>query len=322
MKLPGLTAVFAILTVPVFAEQTDRSGWQYDAVMPEHLTDTAGPLSPDISAINDLLAKMTSRWNAHDLVGYLSVYWSSPELIVVVGDEQHQGWDALKAAYIAKYTDPNTMGSIENTRVQIRITKPGLALAQTSWNVKYPNSNTQGIGNSTLNLQKIDGEWKIVGSYARYSYTTSRGWEYDSIQPNPNPAEGTSSPQEQDIKSINDTLLKMVDRWNAHDIDGYLSVYWNSPELLVIVQEEQYQGWQSLNAAYKGGYPDPSAMGFSQPSRIQIRLIRPDLALAVTWWSMSYATSKVHVVGNTTMNLQKFSDGWKIVTEHSSVAEP
>src|ERR1700752_3809696 len=200
MKLLGLSAVLAILTAPLLAEQTDRSGWQYDAVMPEHLPDTATPLAPDINSINDLLVKMTGRWNGHDLTGYLALYWDSPQLIVVVGDEQHQGWEALKAAYIAKYSaDPNTMGSIEDTRVQVRITKPGLALAQTSWTVKYPNSTTQAIGSSTLNLQKIDGEWKIVGSYARYSYTTSRGWEYDSIQPEPRG--GTSLPQQDDIKS-------------------------------------------------------------------------------------------------------------------------
>jgi uncharacterized protein (TIGR02246 family) len=320
MRLPYLLAVLTILTVPLFGEQTDHSGWQYDAVMPEHLTDSAGPIAADINAINDLLAKMTKCWNAHDLAGYLSVYWDSPQLIVVVGNEQHQGWDALKAAYTKDYPDQSTMGSIEETRVQIRITKPGLALAQTSWTLKYPNSKTQASGSSTLNLQKIEGDWKIVGSYVRYSYSTSRGWEYDSIQPEP--IKGTASPQQDDIKSINDTLLKMLDRWNAHDLDGYLSAYWDSPELLVIIQEEQYQGWQSLKAAYKSGYPDQNAMGFTQPSRIQIKVIRPDLAAAVTWWTVSYPTSKVQVVGNTTMTFQKFSDGWKIVMEHSSIAEP
>lgn len=320
MRLLGLAAVLAILPVPLFAEQTDRSGWQYDAVMPDHLPDSTSPTGADINAINDLLSRMTACWNAHDLAGYLSFYWNSPQLMVVVNNEQHQGWDALKAAYTKYYSDQNTMGSIKETRVQIRVTKPDLALAQTEWTANYPNSRTQAVGGSTLNLQKIDGNWKVVGSYARYNYSTSRGWEYDSIQPEP--LGGTPSPQQDDIKSINDTLLKMLDRWNAHDIDGYLSAYWDSPELLVIIQEEQYQGWQSLKAAYKSGYPDPNTMGFTHPSRIQIKLIRSDLAAAVTWWMVSYPTSKAHVVGNTTMTFQKFSDGWKIVMEHSSVAEP
>ncbi|MBV8277830.1 MAG: SgcJ/EcaC family oxidoreductase, partial [Verrucomicrobia bacterium] len=288
MRLPSLTAAFAILTAPLFAEQTDHSGWQYDAVLPEQLSDTASPTAADINAINDLLARMLKCWNTHDLPGYLSVYWNSPQLIVVVGNEQHQGWDALKAAYSKYYPEPDTMGSIEERRVQVRITKPDLALAETTWIVNYPNSKTQANGTSTLNLQKIDGNWKIVGSYVKYSYSTSRGWEYDSIQPEPI---GGATQQQDEIKSINDLLLKMVDRWNAHDVDGYLSAYWNSPELLVIIQEEQYQGWQSLKAAYKSGYQDPNTMGFSHPSRIQIKLIKQDLAAAVTWWTVSYPTS-------------------------------
>jgi uncharacterized protein (TIGR02246 family) len=320
MRLLFLAALLTF-SIPLFGEQKDNSGWQYDAVMPDHLPDPTNPSAADINAINDLLATMLKCWNAHDLAGYLSVYWNSPQLIVVVGSEQHQGWDALKAAYTKDYPAPDTMGSMEETRVQIRITKPDLALAETEWTVSYPNSKTQAVGTSTLNLQKIDGNWKVVGSYAKYNYSTSRGWEYDSIQPEP--IRGTfSSPQQDDIKSINDTLLRMLDRWNSHDLDGYLSVYWNSPELLVIIQEEQYQGWQSLKAAYKSGYQDPNTMGLTHPSRIQIKLVRPDLAAAVTWWTVSYPTSRVHVVGNTTMTFQKFADGWKIVMEHSSVAEP
>jgi uncharacterized protein (TIGR02246 family) len=320
MRLPCIAAALAILTSPLFGEQTDHSGWQYDAVMPEHVPDESAPTAADINAINGLLSRMTGCWNAHDLAGYLSSFWNSPQLIVVVGNEQHQGWDAFKAAYTKYYSDPNTMGSIKTTRVQIRVNKPDLALAQTEWTVSYPNSRTQAVGSSTLNLQKIDGNWKVVGSYVRYNYSTSRGWEYDSIQPET--AESASSPQQDDIKSINDTLLKMLDRWNAHDIDGYLSTYWDSPQLLVIVQEEQYQGFQSLQSAYKSGYPDPNTMGFTHPSRIQIKLIRQDLAIAVTWWMVSYSTSKAHVVGNTTMTFQKFPEGWKIITSHSSVAEP
>jgi signal transduction histidine kinase len=35
-----------------------------------------------------------------------------------------------------------------------------------------------------------------------------------------------------------------------------------------------------------------AAMGFIQPKRIQIKLLKPDLALALTWWSVSFPSSK------------------------------
>jgi beta-aspartyl-peptidase (threonine type) len=110
----------------------------------------------------------------------------------------------------------------------------------------------------------------------------------------------------------------MLDGWNAHDIDAYLKVYWRSAELLVVVDSEQFNGWQQLHDSYANGYPDPAAMGFIQPKRIQVKLLRPDLALALTWWSITFPNSKQKTVGNTTMDLQKFDDGWKIIAAHSS----
>ena len=47
-------------------------------------------------------------------------------------------------------------------------------------------------------------------------------------------------------------------------------------------------------------------MGFIQPKRIQVKLLKPDLALALTWWSVSFPSSKLKVFGNTTMDLEKF----------------
>jgi hypothetical protein len=140
------------------------------------------------------------------------------------------------------------------------------------------------------------------------------GWQFDSLGANP----GVAKP---DAQQIYEVLLKMLDRWNAHDLDGHLEVYWKSPELLVVIDSEQFNGWQQLHDSYVNGYPDHNAMGFINPARIQIKLLKPDLALALTWWSVTFPNSKKKVVGNTTMNLQKFNDGWKIVASHTSTAD-
>jgi uncharacterized protein (TIGR02246 family) len=140
------------------------------------------------------------------------------------------------------------------------------------------------------------------------------GWQFDSLPAN----SSVSKPDDQQVYEI---LLKMLDRWNAHDIEGHLEVYWNSPDLLVVVDSEQFNGWQQLHDSYLNGYPDRNSMGFIDPQRIQVKLLKPDLALALTWWSISFPTSGQKVVGNTTMNLQKFDDGWKIVASHTSTTE-
>ena len=137
-------------------------------------------------------------------------------------------------------------------------------------------------------------------------------WQFGSLPAN----SGVRKSEDQRVYEI---LLKMLDRWNAHDIEGYLEVYWKSPELLVVVGSEQFNGWQQLHDSYLSGYPGGTAMGFIQPKRVQVRLLKPDLALALTWWSVTFPSSKQPIVGNSTMNLQKFDDGWKIVASHTSI---
>ena len=94
-----------------------------------------------------------------------------------------------------------------------------------------------------------------------------------------------------------------------------------SPELLVVIDSEQFNGWQQLHDSYLNGYPDRKSMGFIEPGRIQVKLLKPDLALALTWWSISFPTSKQKVVGNTTMNVQKFDVVWRVIAAHTSTAE-
>jgi hypothetical protein len=138
------------------------------------------------------------------------------------------------------------------------------------------------------------------------------GWQLDSLHSN----SGVTKP---DAQRVYEVVLKMLDRWNAHDIDGYLETYWKSTDLLVVVDSEQFIGWQQLHDSYINGYPIRTSMGFIQPKRIQVKLLSPNLALALTWWSVSFPNSNQPVIGDSTMNLQKFDDGWKIVASHTTI---
>lgn len=84
-----------------------------------------------------------------------------------------------------------------------------------------------------------------------------------------------------DTQLIYEVLLKMLDRWNAHDIDGLMSVYWNSPALLAVIDTEQFDGWQSLYRSYKNQYRNPDEMGTVNPTRVQVKLLKPDVAFGI-----------------------------------------
>ena len=70
-----------------------------------------------------------------------------------------------------------------------------------------------------------------------------------------------SSGSKPDDQQVYQVLLKMLDRWNAHDIEGYMQSYWRSPELLVVVASEQFNGWQQLHNSYVNGCPVATANG-------------------------------------------------------------
>jgi|ERR1700693_155507 len=49
-----------------------------------------------------------------------------------------------------------------------------------------------------------------------------------------------SSASVADAQQVYGILHNMLDRWNAHDLEGYMEVHWKSPELLVVVDAEQF----------------------------------------------------------------------------------
>lgn len=138
---------------------------------------------------------------------------------------------------------------------------------------------------------------------------------YRQVQPKP--AHGTNT------QLVNEILLQVVDRWNAHDIEGLMSLYWKSPSLLAVIDTQQYEGWQNLYQSYKNLYRDPSDMGILSPTRIQVQFLEPDLAFGILSWTLRFPNNPLasDVVGTSTVNLQKFDDGWKIVVLHMSFAE-
>jgi uncharacterized protein (TIGR02246 family) len=146
---------------------------------------------------------------------------------------------------------------------------------------------------------------------------TASAWDYDSIASDPQ----TGIAQSADVEQVRQLLARMVELWNAHDLERYLDCYWNSPDLLVVIDSQQNSGWQELHDSYMRGYHNRVEMGHVIPSRLQIRLAKPDLALALFYWTVNFPTSKHIVVGIDTFYVQRFGNGWKIVSDHTSTAD-
>jgi hypothetical protein len=120
-----------------------------------------------------------------------------------------------------------------------------------------------------------------------------------------------------DIQAL---MLRMIDRWNAHDLAGYMEGAWKSKDFLMVIDAEEIRGWAEAFATYQRGYPDPNTMGNVVCDRLETQLIKTDVALAVMRWTLYLKGGKV--LGTSSLVVRQFSDGWKVVSDHSTTLEP
>ncbi|MBV9491314.1 MAG: nuclear transport factor 2 family protein [Verrucomicrobia bacterium] len=157
----------------------------------------------------------------------------------------------------------------------------------------------------------------IVGFAQTPTPQRPRAWSFDTS------SQSASSAPDADEQQIYALLRRMTDRWNAHDIEGYMQELWNSPDFLYVADGEEILGWQNLLDSYRRGYYDRTTMGTVHLDRCMVEMITTDVALALDWWTARFnGPSTRPVYGTTTYTLRRLPEGWKVICFHSSFIEP
>lgn len=127
-----------------------------------------------------------------------------------------------------------------------------------------------------------------------------------------NPAETTARPieSEKQVRTLLDDKLAL---WNAHDIDGYLKLFWASDQLLVVQDGVPIFGWQKLRERYLRFYADRNQMRTMTLEGIKIEVFDDNFVQALCWWSSNWGGRKSPIVDITLF--RRFSEGWTIVAE-------
>jgi len=133
------------------------------------------------------------------------------------------------------------------------------------------------------------------------------------IQANAAPDEATSS--------VTHVLLMQQDAWNRHDIDGFMTGYWNSPDVTFFSGAKQTRGWQATLDRYRSTYTSPGhEMGKLEFSDLRVEALGPDAAFVRGAWQLTMPDGKMPH-GRFTLVFRKFPDGWKIIHDHTSSAD-
>jgi ketosteroid isomerase-like protein len=128
--------------------------------------------------------------------------------------------------------------------------------------------------------------------------------------------------QNSDVRTaVEHVLHQQQDAWNHHDLDGFMSGYWNSPELTFFSDATGSSGWQSAMDHYRKKYQgEGKEMGHLEFADLNVQAFGSDAAFVRGSWALTLADGK-KPHGIFTLIFRKFPDGWKIVHDHTSAAE-
>lgn len=120
---------------------------------------------------------------------------------------------------------------------------------------------------------------------------------------------------------IEHVLRTQQDAWNRHDLEGFMTGYWNSPQLTFFSGATEREGWQATLDRYRSVYASPGhEMGKLEFSGLRIEMLGADAAFARGAWRLTMPDGKTPH-GLFTLVFRRFPQGWKIVHDHTSVAE-
>jgi uncharacterized protein (TIGR02246 family) len=122
-------------------------------------------------------------------------------------------------------------------------------------------------------------------------------------------------------QAIEQVLRTQQNAWNHHDLDVFMAGYWNSRELTFFSGAKESKGWQATLERYRATYASAGKeMGQLEFSELRIEPLGPDAAFVRGVWRLTMSDGRTPN-GRFTLIFRKFSDGWKIIHDHTSAAE-
>jgi len=137
------------------------------------------------------------------------------------------------------------------------------------------------------------------------------------------PAVGQSPKQNDDAAkdAVEAVLSAQRDAWNRHDLDAFMTGYWKSPELTFFSGANEHDGWQAAIDRYHNAYTSAGhEMGKLEFSSLRIEVLGADAAFVRGMWRLTMSDGKTPH-GLFTLIFRRFPEGWKIVHDHTSIAE-
>lgn len=111
-----------------------------------------------------IVLEQQDAWNKGDLDGYLSHYKDAPDTQAVLATLV-RGIDNIRSAYKANFPNKDSMGSIEDSEVEVRAMGDNFALATGKYHlIRSRKAGGEVSGTFTELFEKTPAGWKIIFS--------------------------------------------------------------------------------------------------------------------------------------------------------------
>lgn len=122
-----------------------------------------------------------------------------------------------------------------------------------------------------------------------------------------------------DVRLEVEHVLRMQqEAWNRHDLEAFMTGYWNSPELTFFSGAHETSGRQGALERYRKTYQsEGKEMGKLEFSELRVEALGSDAAFVRGAWHLTMSDGKTPH-GLFTLVFRKFPDGWKILHDHTS----
>lgn len=127
---------------------------------------------------------------------------------------------------------------------------------------------------------------------------------------------GVQASDEADVRAV---LTAQQSAWNRGDINGYLAEYWQSPQLRFASGATVTYGYADTAARYRQRYDSKAKMGELRFDVLEVKMLGKRTALVFGRWHLQRAQDQPN--GLFTLVLEKFADGWKVISDHTSSAD-
>ena len=147
----------------------------------------------------------------------------------------------------------------------------------------------------------------------------------DSPQPEPKneqPKSGVGTALDKETsKAVHKLLDDQEQAWNQGDLKGFMEGYWNSPDLSFYSGNTKTKGWQQTFDRYRKRYQEEGReMGHLSFREVVLDSVGPQTVIVRGRWKLEKKSETND--GLYTLIVRKLPEGWRIVHDHTSVADP